>query len=144
MLEQKTTTIESLSECELKNDVNGRECYFGKTSIVINDKSHSVSVKVWCEQDDLPPSEWIDDNEVASEVQKDEWRQKLESGNAMIGVCFVDVHCNGIEGTDSIGGSFVEKHQDFVDIVNDNALIDQALSDLRSNIEDTLKAFAKK
>lgn len=108
----------------------------------VNNKELIATIRVYCHQDDICLDDIIGDAE-----NKEELEEKIASGRLFIGVVEVKASFGNFTGTDCLGGCYIESSQDIDDAIENYAMIDEAITELKNeivNTYDSLKAIFEK
>lgn len=110
--------------------------------IKINDKTITVFVRIYCHQDDICLDDIIGDSE-----NREELEEKIASGRMFIGLIEVKASFFNFNGSDILGGCYIETSDDIDSTVEDYRMINNAIDDLETNLRDnyiTLKRIFEK
>ena len=137
-------TLVGLSNAKLTRNRQGREQYEGTVffSLIEGGKLHEAKVVCYSELDCMSFDEYCE-NLDASEEEKQKSLEKLNNDQAMIAQLSVEVDCEGVSASDYLGGVWCESHEDFVQTVNDNTMIFNAITELKEKITAIVNKFGE-
>ncbi len=112
------------------------------TLIKVNGQDVMAKVQAYCDYDDLTLDDVIGDAEDRAELER-----KINRGDLMIAIIWIEATALGCSGSDSLGGCYISSPQDVDQTIADYSMIANACAELERNIIDqtnTLKPFATK
>lgn len=129
--------------CNVKNlntSLNGD--ITGMVPVVVNGKTHEARIRIKTKYDeDVGFEEYFEDT-IYGEDEVKEMSERLRCNMAMIALVIVEVTVDGIDGSDSLGGCWIESPDDLYCAVNEHEMIDSAIEECQKNVENFLKKFA--
>lgn len=129
--------------CDIKNlDVLLNGDITGTVPVVVNGKTHEARIRMRTEYDEDINFEEYFEGTIYEEDEIKKMEEKLRCNMAMIAIVIVEVTLEGIEGSDNLGGCWIESPDDFYCVINEYEMIDNAIEECQKNVENFLKKFA--